>query len=136
MIIQLNSEEIALHFREILRMFFAVFTVRNRSCGKVMFLQVSVIVFTGGGGGVVSQHALQVSKGVYPSMPCRSPGPHPGGFQAQTWGGSRPTPGGVFRPTPRGVYPSMHIGRPPWLTATAVGGTHPTGMHSCFFMFP
>ena len=32
-------------------------TARKRSCGKVMFLQVSVIVFTGG---VLSQHALQV----------------------------------------------------------------------------
>ena len=32
------------------------------------------------GRGVVSQHALQVSRGcVYPSMPCRFPGPHPKG---------------------------------------------------------
>ena len=27
-----------------------IFTARKRSCGKVMFLQVSVILFTGGGG--------------------------------------------------------------------------------------
>ena len=48
-------------------------------------------------GGVVSQHALQVSRrGWYPSMTCRSPGPHPrgklrgmtlGGLQAHTWEG-------------------------------------------------
>ena len=30
------------------------------------------------------------------------------------------------------VYLSMHSGRHPQQTATAVGGTHPTGMHSCF----
>ena len=36
----------------------AIFTARKRSCGKVMFLQVSVILLTGGG--CVSQHALQV----------------------------------------------------------------------------
>ena len=53
-----------------------------------------------------------------------SPGPHPGGLQAHTWGVSRPTPKGVsqhaLRQTP-----------PPKPMATAVGGTHPTGMHSC-----
>ena len=32
-----------------------IFTARKRSCGKVMFLQVSVILLTGGG---VSHHAL------------------------------------------------------------------------------
>ena len=38
---------------------FTVITARKRSCGKVMFLQVSVILLTGGwvGGG-------------YPIMPC------------------------------------------------------------------
>ena len=30
-----------------------------------------------------------------------------------------------------GWYPSMHWGRHPGETATAVDGTHPTGMHSC-----
>ena len=70
-----------------------------------------------------------------------------GGLQAHTWGVSRPTPGGVSRPTPGGSpgqhqggssgphlggHPSIHWGRPPPpLTATAAGGTHPTGMHSC-----
>ena len=33
-----------------------IITARKRSCGKVMFLQVSVILLTGGGG--------------YPIMPC------------------------------------------------------------------
>ena len=44
---------------------------------------------------VVSQHVLQVSSGVYPSMPCRFPGPQPGGSL-------RGLAGGVSRPTPRG----------------------------------
>ena len=48
---------------------------------------------------------------------------------------SRPTPGGGFsRPTPRGVGVSQHALRQtpsPQLMATAVGSTHPTGMHSC-----
>ena len=82
-----------------------------------------------------------------------SPGPHPGGeVEGSGWGSpghttggvTRPTPEGVSRLTPRGVgglqahtgeevYPSMHWGRPPLhLMATAAGGTHPTGMHSCF----
>ena len=145
--------------------------------------------------GVVSKHALQmvcrdalqVSRGWYPSMPCRSPGSHPegklrglagrGGLQAHTqgrssgiwpgevsrptprrklkglaWGVSRPTPGGVSRPTPGGCLQvhtqggclqahtkgelgvSQHALRqtpPPQQMATAAGGTHPTGMHSC-----
>ena len=58
-----------------------------------------------------------------------SPGPHPGGC----WGGGfwsggglqAHTQGGFSRPRPGGV--SQHALRQ---TATAAGGTHPTGMHS------
>ena len=69
-------------------------------------------VFTGvclSTGGVVSQHALQVSGGVPKAHTQEgSWGVWPGGV-------SRPTPRwGVCRPTPRGgVYPSMHWSRPP-----------------------
>ena len=79
-----------------------------------MFLHVSVILFTGGG--LVSQHALQVvskhalqqvSREGYPSMPCRFPGPHPGGkLRGLARGVSRPTPGGLLPvgvPAPRGI---------------------------------
>ena len=38
-----------------------IITARKRSCGKVMFLHLSVILFTGGG---VSQHAM--GGGVHP----------------------------------------------------------------------
>ena len=50
-----------------------------------------------------------------------SPGPHPGGS-------------GSLGPHPRGGV-SQHALRqtPPW-TATAAGGTHPTGMHPCLFL--
>ena len=63
-------------------------TIHKRSCGKVMFLQVSVILFTGVGVAsqhalqVVSQHALQVSrptpKGELEGLARGSPGPHLG----------------------------------------------------------
>ena len=96
---------------------------------------------------------------VYPSMPCRFPGPHPrgslwglaggvsrpthmvGGLQAHTGGSPGRQPGGgssgphpgVSRPTPGGGGISQHALRqtPLRLTATAAGGTHLTGMHSC-----
>ena len=87
-------------------------------------------------------------------MPCRgSPGPHPGGklrglargvrgLQAHTWGEGvlQAHTWVVSRPTPRGIFKGPHMGgvshhalrQTPPLTATAVGGMHPTGMHSCF----
>ena len=98
---------------------------RQTKFGKVMFLHVSVILFTGG---VVSQNALQVSS------------PTPKGMLRGLAGGvSRPTPrrrlrglaGGLQAHMWGGVYPSLHWGRHPQQMATAVGSTHPTGMHSC-----
>ena len=78
--------------------------------------------------------------GSYPSMPCRFPGSHPGGTLSGLAGGrspgshlggiSRPKLGGVSRATPKGRCVSQHA-----LTATAAGGTHPTGMHSCYCLF-
>ena len=86
-----------------------------------MFLHVSVILSTGGGNpaclaglqGVVSQHALQVSRGVVSQHALQVSS----GSQAYTWGVSRPKPGGglqahtqgVSRPTPRGS-PGPHLG--------------------------
>ena len=54
-------------------------------------------------------------------------------------GGSRLTPRAVSRPTPGGVQAlggvSQHALRQtlPQQTATAAGGRHPTGMHSCYY---
>ena len=73
----------------------------QRSWGKVMFLQASVILFTEGlpgPGGVPGPGGLLLG-GV----------PGPGGAWSRGAGGDPPPPG----------------------TATAAGGTHPTGMHSC-----
>ena len=67
--------------------------------------------------------------GWYPSKPCSSPGPHPGGRLRGLAGGSPgphsggPHPGGSPGLHPEGCIPAQ--------TATAAGGTHPTGMHSC-----
>ena len=83
----------------------------QRSWGKVMFLHVSVILFTGGclvqGEGLVPGGCL-VQGDVW-SRGCLVQG------GLLWWGG--PDPGRVCVETP--------------LTTTAVGGTHPTGMHSC-----
>ena len=53
-------------------------------------------------------------------------------------GASSLPPGGCFLPSSRGVLPwgggALLLGGPdgdPPGTATAAGGTHPTGMHSC-----
>ena len=136
-------------------------TARKRSLRRLCFYTCLSVHRRG----VVSQHALQVSSRVYPSMPCGFPGPHPGGslrvwlgglqahtgggeveesglggLQAHTGGGSWGVwPGGSPGPHPGGS-PGPHLGgvsqhalrQTPRLMATAAGGTHPTGMHSCF----
>ena len=130
-----------------------IITARKRSLRRLCFYTcLSVILFGGEW---------------YPSMPCRSPGPHPGGkLRGLAWGVSRPTPGvelrglawgglqahpggcvsrptpegpqahtrGVSRPTPGGCIPACTKADTPQ-TATAVGGTHPTGMNSCSVRF-
>ena len=120
-----------------------VITARKRSCGKVMFF---VILFTGGGGGggglpsqhalqVISQHVLQVSGGVYQhTLQVSRPTPK-GELEGSGLGVSRPTLGGSPAHTQGGCIPAYTEADPPWLMATAVGSTHPTGMHSCFQYF-
>ena len=109
---------------------------------------------------VVSQHALQVSRGngipacladlqggLQAHTQGGSWGVWPwGGLQAHTQGVSRPTPtGGSLGPHPGGSLGPHREGvcipacteagpLPPW-TAAAAGGTHPTGMHSCLYCF-
>ena len=86
---------------------------------KVMFLHLSVS-HSVHGGGVVSQHALQVSRPT-PRGEVEgyglggSPGPHQGGSPGPHWVGgfSRPTPREVSRPTPRGVSQhALQVSRP------------------------
>ena len=101
----------------------------QRSWGKVMFLHVSVILFTGGGSsgphpGEVEGSGLGAFPGPHQGG---SPGPHlEGCLQANTWGGSPgPHQGGIAACTEAD----------PQHAATAAGGTHPIGMHSCLFCF-
>ena len=107
-------------------------------------------------GGVEGDLAREVSRptpkgklrGIWPGG---SPGPHPRGkLRGILPGGvSRPTPkrevegdlargvspgphpGGVSRLTPGGGLSQHALRQTPSQTATAAGGTHPTGMHSC-----
>ena len=86
----------------------------QRSWGKVIFSEAYVKNSVGGGWGwwwYLSMHCRW-----YPSMPCRSPGPHPGGklkglawgdLQAHTWEGSLQTP------SPDGESPGPHLGGSP-----------------------
>ena len=88
--------------------------------GKVMFLHVCVILFTGGG--VLSQHALQVVS------------QH--ALQQVSWGRCLLLGGCLFRGgCSRGVCSEGVPGGDPPGTATAAGGTHPTGMHSCYLLY-
>ena len=98
--------------------------------------------------GVVSQHALQVSRST-PRGELRglawegvSRPTARGNLRGLACGGfSRPTPrggklrglawGGFSRPTPMGVSHHALRQTAPIADGSAAGGTHPTGMHSC-----
>ena len=93
-------------------------------------------------GGVVSQHALQVSR---PTPRGEVEGDLVRGVSRPTPKGevegdlargvSRPTPGGVCSwDGPRGAWSGGGLCGDPSGMATAAGGTHPTGMHSCFYL--
>ena len=116
-----------------------IITDRNE-VAKVMFLHVSVILFTGGC--YPSMHCRW-----YPSMPCSRGVPVAGGACSR----GVPAPGGTC---PRGLLPGgcslrgdllgggLLCGGGGWRppprrqTATGVDVTHPTGMHSCWMEQP
>ena len=62
--------------------------------------------------------------------------PGPGGMSGQggIWSRGVPARGGV--PALGGSGPGEGLVETPPPTATAAGGTHPTGMHSCFAKNP
>ena len=109
-------------------------TARNEVGARLCFTRVCDSVHGGGGGWYPSMHCKW-----YPSMPCsRSPGE--GVVSQHAFQVCRPIPRGevegsgwgeVSRPTPRGCIPACTETDPPPPMATAAGGTHPTGMHSC-----
>ena len=45
-----DTDNTRMHFISVVKLILLVFTVRNVSCGKIMFSQASVILSTGGGG--------------------------------------------------------------------------------------
>ena len=85
----------------------------NEVWGKVIYLQVCV--YPQGGclvpGGAFSGGAWSGGSGPGGGVP------GPGEGECLLWGGAWGVPGGCLVETPQ--------------TATAAGGTHPTGMHSC-----
>ena len=100
------------NFFALCRLFFDLYRPQ-RSWGKVIFSQASVILSTEVGacsGGVCSRGGGVCCGGV-----CSGGDAWSGGLLARGGAWSRGVPGGD----------------PPG-TATAAGGTHPTGMHSCF----
>ena len=94
----------------------------QRSWGKVIFSQASVILLTGGGcflGGVLPPGGYFLQGGAS----SRGRGASSGGVGgASSFGGVLPLRGASSLGGPGGDPPG---------TATAAGGTHPTGMHSC-----
>ena len=90
-----------------------IFTVRNSSCGKAMFLHLSVILFTVGGG-VHGGRAFVAGWPVWQGA-CVAGGVHVRGCAWQ---------GGACM---MGAHVCV-AGE----TATAAAAPHPTGMHSCF----
>ena len=95
------------------------------SWGKVMFLQVSVILSTGG-----EYLTRYPPDQVHPPRPGTPPGPvHP---LDQVHPPGPGTPPGQVQPPPPGTPPGTdHAGR----YGQRVGGTHPTGMQSCMLLF-
>ena len=96
-----------------------IITTRKRSCGKVMFLHLSVILLTGGEGGRESGQPpwMQTPQGWADHPRCRTPG--------------------VGQIPPMQTLPGL-VRHPPGSTTgydQQAGGTHPTGMHTCFYIF-
>ena len=123
---------------EIRHVCYAIFTAHNEVGARLCFY-VSVILFTGGWGGIPACIAGGIP-------PCLAAALQRGikaclaGFQAHTQGGSwgvwlggfsRPTPGRSPGPHPGGLQAHTQGCVADLPMATAAGGMHPTGMHSC-----
>ena len=96
----------------------------QRSWGKVMFLQVSVILFTRG-------DVCQVYAGIHPPTPRdqrQTPAPPPRADTTPSWADILPPLGPETDTLPLGRRPPEQciLGY-----GQETGGTHPTGMHSC-----
>ena len=127
--------EIFLHSKSFsIQLFLSFFfiTGRNEVVGKVIFLQLSVILFTGGG---VSSRETSPCQGEPPPPATRenSPPPPPGRTPPAR---ENPPPLPGRTPPARENPPCQGEPPPPPRKQTAAygqraAGTHPTGMHSC-----
>ena len=95
----------------------------QRSCGKVMFSQSSLILSTG-------EHGRHPPPGQVP--PGRDNPLVDTPWQALPW---TDTPMGRYPPADTPAKQTPTPGRQPPKTATAAGGTHPSGMHYCSLNF-
>ena len=113
-----------------------IMTARKRSLRRLYFYMcLSVILFMGRGSpGPHQLGRLGDWPGGVSRLTPRGIQAHTLGVQVQVWGGSRSRSGGGSGVGLGEVYPSMHWGRhtPSQQTATAAGGTHPTGIRACF----
>ena len=119
--------------------FLKLITVRNSSCGKVMFSQVSVCPQLGVcmAGGVCMARGVYMAGGHVWWGACLAGGMHWGhawqrhawwgcAWQGHAWQGLCVAGGPAW---PRGcVWQWVCVAEE---TATSADGTHPTGMHSC-----
>ena len=113
-------------------LFLSIFTGRNEVVAKVMFLHVSVILSTGGGG------VLQAGRTSPPGWERRTPpGPGRPPRLGDPPGPGRTPPGWETPPRTRQNPPGTRQTPPPGKQTSEYGlraaGTHPTGMHSCSF---
>ena len=124
---------------DIMLMLYFIITVRNK-VAKVMFLHLSVILFTGG---MVCLSACwdTTPREAHPPRKCTHPPPQkhtlPGSTPpGSTPPGNHPLPQGSTPPRkdppPLGKHTPQEGSPPPRETAAAADGTHPTGMHCCF----
>ena len=124
------------------------FTARKRSLRRLCFYTCLSFCSQGGGGvsrstpkGKVGGSGWGVSwptpRGEVGGMPWECLGPHPGGMGGLARGYPGPHLGGGSRPRPMGggvpACTQPDTPPPPQHAATAPGGTHPTGMHSCIW---
>ena len=101
----------------------AFITVRKRSCGKVMFLHLSVSHSVHGGG------SASVHAGIHPPGQTPPPGRHRPGQTHQPPGrwADTPLPSTCWDTPPCPVHAGIDM-------ATTADGTHPNGMHSCYLI--
>ena len=83
---------------------FCYYRPQNEVWGKVIFSEACVKNSVHRGGGIPACIATGLQGGWYPSMPCRFPGPHPGGKFRGIW------PGGSPGPHPRGKLRGIWLG--------------------------